>query len=516
MKPDEKARALASLVSLIKNNAEVFHSPDGDPFVRVFLGDHHENYPLKKDGLFQDWAQHIFWTAIGSALPKRIFNEFLEQLQAKAKFGAPEFQTPLRIAEHGGKIYLDLCNEKWQYVEISTQGWKLITEPPVRFRRSPGMLSLPVPEPGGNVNDIFRFLNIKNTADRMLVLAWLLAAYRPTGPFPILALHGSQGSAKTTSETILRRMVDPAKANLSGVPRDERDLLISVKHAHLLGFDNFSTISNSLSDALCRVATGSGLAARKLYTDDIQAIFSGCRPILLNGITDLATRGDLLDRIIVLHLPKIEESERRDERTLLREFESAQPQLLGAMLNVVSVALGRVNRIKFTKLPRMADFAKFAAAGADALGFNIQDLIGAYERNRLESNFIALENAPAAIETFRWAFQRTELWAGTCQHLLTELNLQVSEEVRKDPRWPKSARGLSAVLTRSEANLKAAGVTITKLQREAGTGQRKYRISTVTTSQPGVIAGVEGLIDRDGVTVSSQKLKGLATIEQAA
>jgi len=360
-----------------------------------------------------------------------------------------------------------------------------------------------MPEPGGNVQDIFRFINIKSPTDQMLVLAWLLAAYRPTGPFPILALHGSQGSAKTTTETILRRMIDPSRANLTGVPRDERDVLISTKHSHLLGFDNFSSVSDSLSDALCRIATGSGLTTRKLYTDDTQTIFNGCRPILLNGITDLATRGDLLDRMIVLHLPKIEESERRDERTMLREFELIQPKLLGAMLDAVSTALRRVNRIKFSKLPRMADFAIWAVAGGQALGLNGPDIMTAYERNRIEANFIALENAPAAVEIFRWASIRNAVWEGTCRQLLAELNTLASDGMQRDPHWPKSARGLSAVLARSEPNLAAAGVIVTKLPREAGTGQRKYRISTVTSSQITLVNDEELAPSRDSVTVQS-------------
>lgn len=500
----ERAVLLNLLIKVLEEKeAAFFHNADGDPFVRVRVADHWENYPLKVQGQFQHFCGFEFFTTVQCTLPNKIFKEALEQFQAQARFGGPEFQTPLRVAEHDGNIYLDLCSPKWLAVKITPRGWELTDDPPVRFRRSPGMLPLPLPESGGSIQDIFRFINVKSPADRILVLAWLLAAYRPTGPYPILALHGSQGSAKTTTETILRRMIDPARANLSGVPRDERDVLISVRHSHLLGYDNFSGISDSLSDALCRVATGSGLATRKLYTDDTQTIFNGCRPILLNGITDLATRGDLLDRMIVLHLPKIEESERRDERAMLREFEIVQPRILGAMLDAVSAALRKADKIKFTKLPRMADFAIWAAAGAKALGFDGLELVAAYERNRLESNFIALENAPAAVEMFRWASIRGAPWEGTCRQLLAELNMSASDGVQRDAHWPKSARGLSAVMARSEPNLTAAGIQITKLPREAGTGQRKYRISFVTPSQAAAIVDDELPADCDDVTVSS-------------
>jgi hypothetical protein len=501
----ERAVLLGLFSHMIEEKrAEFFHNADDEPFVRVPVENHWENYALKAGGAFQHWAGFHFYTTASCVLPAKIFKEALEQFQAQAKFGAPELQTPLRVAEHDGAIYLDLCDAKWRCVKVSVEGWRLVDDPPIRFRRSPGMLALPEPLAGGTVEEIFRFINVKAASDKMLVLAWLLAAYRPIGPFPILALHGSQGSAKTTTETILRKMVDPAKANLSGVPRDERDLLISTRHAHLLGFDNFSAVSDKLSDALCRIATGSGLTTRKLYTDDTQTIFNACRPILLNGITDLATRGDLLDRMIVLYLPKIEENQRRDDRSLTREFEQAQPRIFGAMLDAVSLALRKLNKVSFSKLPRMADFCLWAAAGSEALGFAPEDLIAAYEQNRVEANFVALENAPAAVAIYKWAVQRSGAWEGTCRQLLNELNLVAADGVQLDTHWPKSPRGLSAVLARCEANLNAAGVVVTKLPREAGTGQRKYRISFVTSSQVEVTVEKEVPPTCDDVTVQNQ------------
>jgi hypothetical protein len=508
LKAAEKAQAIAALTSLVEGKAEVFHSPDREPFIRVPVGDHKENYPLQKNGEFQNWAQYMFWTVTKSALAKEVFNPVLEQLQAQAKFDAPEDQTSVRVAEHKARIYLDLCNNRWEVVEITSKGWQVNSDPPVRFLRPTGMRPLPTPVPGGSVQQLFDFINIKAPSDRALVLAWLLATFRPIGPYPILALHGAQGSAKTTTETILRRMIDPAKVNLSGVPRDERDLLISVQKSYLLGFDNLSKVSDSLSDALSRVATESGLATRKLYTDDQQMIFNGCRPILLNGIPDIATRGDLLDRMIVLFPPKIPKSERRERNRILHEFEAAQPKILGAMLDAVSVALREHKKIKLPNLPRMADFATWAAAGSTALGFNASEFIAAYERNRTEANFIAIENSPATIETYKWASERTGSWEGNHQSLLAELNLHAPDSVKKDQNWPKSARGLSAILARSEPNLAAVGVIITKLPREAGTGQRKYRISFVTSSQSQTAIEAESSPARDGVTVLNQNSAG--------
>ncbi len=97
-------------------------------------------------------------------------------------------------------------------------------EPPVKFRRTRGMLPLPVPVSGGNLADLRPFVNIASDADWILLSAWLVATLRPTGPYPVLVLHGEQGSAKSTLARVLRLLVDPNRAALRTTPRDERDL----------------------------------------------------------------------------------------------------------------------------------------------------------------------------------------------------------------------------------------------------------------------------------------------------
>ena len=66
----------------------------------------------------------------------------------------------------------------------------------------------------------------------------------------------------------------------------------------MLAFDNFSGIKADLADSLCRLATGSEIGGRALYSNHETASFSARRPMILNGIPDLAARGDLADRAL--------------------------------------------------------------------------------------------------------------------------------------------------------------------------------------------------------------------------
>jgi hypothetical protein len=153
-----------------------------------------------------------------------------------------------------------------------------------------------------------------------LVVAWLLAALRPSGPYPLLAISGEQGSAKTVLSKLLRALVDPNVAAVRALRQEERELMIAANNGHVLAFDNLS----GFSDALCRLASGGSFAVRRLYTDDEEVLFKAARPALLNGIEDVIGRSDLADRAIFLTLGPIAEEQRLSETELWREFELAQ------------------------------------------------------------------------------------------------------------------------------------------------------------------------------------------------
>jgi hypothetical protein len=167
-------------------------------------------------------------------------------LRGRARFDGATYQVHTRIAEHEGAIYLDLCDESWRAVYIKPDGWEVVTHSPVKFRRAKGMLELPEPKRGGTVEKLRDFVNV-STDDWPLIVSWLVATFRPDKPFPVLALHGEQGSAKSTTARVLRSLIDPNKADLRSEPREERDLMIAAKNGWLIALDNLSRLSISLS-----------------------------------------------------------------------------------------------------------------------------------------------------------------------------------------------------------------------------------------------------------------------------
>ena len=83
-------------------------------------------------------------------------------IDAKAHFDAIERTVHVRVASLDGKIYLDRCDSAWSAIEIDPTGWRIVAEPPVRFRRSSGALELPAPERGGSIDDLKPFLNVRS------------------------------------------------------------------------------------------------------------------------------------------------------------------------------------------------------------------------------------------------------------------------------------------------------------------------------------------------------------------
>ena len=236
------------------------------------------------------------------------------------------------------------------------------------------MLPIPAPERGGSVETLGSFLNLPSRNDFVLIVAWLLAAFRFGGPYPLLAISGEQGSAKTVLSKSLKALVDPNSAPVRALAREERELMIAANNGYLLAFDNLSGLPPWISDALCRLASGGSFAVRQLYTDDEEVLFHAARPVLLNGIEDVVGRPDLADRTIFLTLPPIGNAKRRAEAEFWREFEAVRPRILGALLDAVAYGLRSLGlaglagqACRSRGLPRMADFAHWISACETAL-----------------------------------------------------------------------------------------------------------------------------------------------------
>jgi hypothetical protein len=251
-------------------HADLFHTVTGIAYADLAIGGHRETWPVRSSR-FRGWLRRHYYDATGDAPSAAALNSALNLLEARAQFDSPERTVHVRVAEHDGHIYLDLADTSWRAVDIGPDGWQVVGEPPVHFRRPAGLLPLPIPQRGGALAQLASFLNLRDQDELILVSTWLLAALRSGGPYPLLVITGEQGSAKTFLAKLLRALVDPNAAPVRTLPREERDLFIAANNGHVLAFDNLSALPSWLSDTLCRLASGGSFAVRQLYTDQTRS-----------------------------------------------------------------------------------------------------------------------------------------------------------------------------------------------------------------------------------------------------
>jgi hypothetical protein len=453
-------------VEAIGQGCDLFRDADGSAYATAALNGHRETWPVPSSRfrryVLSEYRRRHGRLAAGTAL-----TEGIEGIAAAAAEG-PVRDVFVRLGAVDGKIYLDLCRDDWRVVAIDADGWHILEASPLPFVRPAGLRPLPLPRRDQlGIAALRPLVDIPDEQEWKLYVLWLVACFRPKGPYPILILNGEQGSAKTGTIKLARRLIDPAKVEVAKPPKSESedDLMIAAKSQWLVAYDNLSSINEDLADALCRLATGAGLQTRKLFTDDEQSLIEACRSIALNGIPDVASRGDLADRAIVLTAEAIPEERRPEEAEVDRQFAEAAPGILGALLD--GVATGLKSRAAaaaaMKRKPRMADFAVFAAAAAPAFGWSAEQFLEAYEANRKTRVERVVEADSVAEAIHRLATERwSDGWEGTATELLKELEAAVSEGTRRQRRWPKGAGALSNRLTRAAPGLRRLGVLVSK------------------------------------------------------
>ena len=454
--------------------AQLFHATDGTPFADLVIDGHRETWPVRSKR-FRAWLRQQYYERTWDAPSPGALNAALNVLEAQAQFAGPERKISVRLAEHDGLIYLDLADEFWRCVEIGPRGWRIADDPPVRFRRPAGMLALPLPARGGSIEPLAPFLNLPDPNDFVLVVSWLLGALRAGGPYPLLGLSGEQGSAKTVLSKMLRALVDPSVAPVRALPREERELFIAASNGHVMAFDNLSGLPAWLSDTLCRLTSGGAFALRRLYTDQDEVLFTAARPVILNGIEDVITRPDLADRAILLTLPPINERQRRPEHALWREFELARPRILGALLDAAAHGLQMLPRVRLERLPRMADFALWAAACESAFR-PAGTLETAYANNRRAAIENIVDADPVAARVREIMAGRAQ-WSGSASDLLQAgTNAAGAAMDWNGSNWPKNPRAIAGRLRRAQTFLRTLGIEIA-FGREGRLGTRTIRIT---------------------------------------
>ena len=449
-------RAADILATLARDRAEFWHTADHVAYATLPSG----GTVRIGSAAFKRWLALLQHDERGVGVGRAGLDEAVATLDAYAQRG-PQREVHLRYARLGDRVEIDLGDETHDAVIITPAGWS-VGPPSARFVRTDNLAPIPRPERGGSIDLLRPFVNVVSS-DFPLVVGSVLDAMKGRGPYLVTVVTGPHGAAKSTLAELIRRLVDPVKrATLRALPGDERALAIDGTANHILAYDNVSHLSQWLSDALCRVATGGGVVARRLYTDDEQVIHDVCRPIVLNGIADVVTAPDLLSRSVLLRAEPIADKDRREKDEFLQAFSKVEPAILGMLYNAIAHGLAHLPSVRLPGLPRMADTAKWLAACVPAFDWSYEDWLKPYDGQRADAAEVAIEASTVAVALLEWWSQgKHSDWRGTASQLNAQLKFHALGE-----RWPNTPKLLADELRRLAPILVRHGLRV-DFRREA-------------------------------------------------
>ena len=463
------------------NKADFFHTHHHELCVYIQTNNCWETIFLNSKDI-KIWFAHKFYNQYKRSPGREAISEALRILEAKARFDGPEKNLSIRIAEHNNAIYIDLGNKERHVIKVTADNWEIIKgKSPVYFYRPHGYGKLPEPKENGSLDLLRQFVNIREEAHWRLLVSWMLNSLYPTGPYPLLALYGEHGSAKSTLAKIIQLLIDPNSAPLRAFPRDTRDLMIAATNSWIIAFDNLSYLKLDQSDALCRLATGGGYATRTLYENNQETIFEATRPLIINGIPEVTTKPDLADRSLALRLDRIAPENNKQEKELMLAFEKVRPLIFGALLDALVASLKNLPHTHLNESPRMADFATRVTAAEKYLGWSKGIFLSDYKTNQTEMNETIVESSPLAQKIIDLLTSPSQ-WHGTASKLLDELNTQTDDSTKRLNLWPKSANRLGAELRRLTTVLKRQGINIEFERKSGGSRTRTIKIEKELTA----------------------------------
>ncbi len=461
---EEKQQSQAvALVQFCEQRVDLFHDDNKEVFAR--LKDTGEVWKIGSRA-FRDWLTSGFYKTTGKSARDQSMREALGTMEGLGRYRGKLQQVFIRVGQTQTHYYLDLAESgNSRCIEISQTGWRIKESSPVAFVRFETMQALPEPVRGGDISLLWPLVNVPSDA-RWLVAAWLLECLRPDSPFPVLEFLGEQGSAKSSTQLILRRVLDPNSCDLRAAPKTPEDVFVAGGANWIVSYENISHLSAPMQDAYCVLATGGGFAKRKLYSDADEIVIRVKRPVVINGIAAAITAQDLIDRTLSIETPVIRD--RREVSSLTQEFERDHASILGGLLDIMVKALTHLPsmQIPADDRPRLIEFAKLGMATVKAMGGDQADFLKEFNKRRDESISRTIDASPVATAVLTYMGTNPAGITDTAERIMRAM-----EQIRSPgytDAWPRTPKGFADALRRAAPALRQLGTECHSLPKKGG------------------------------------------------
>lgn len=472
----EEENAVDTLLKDIEEEQHIFYYDRAEtPYVCV-TKDGITQYMEIYGNDYKKYVRYMYYDRYKKAVPKDALQRVLDTLADKAQMEGEEITPAYRCAYHEGKIFYYLADREQTVICIDGNGYRVVAESPVPFIKKQNVSEQVLPQE----SDIslrklgMQYWKFATAEDRIMHWVLLISRFIAEGSQPLIYYFGDRGSAKSTSMKLDKMIVDPSVIDIKALPKNIPDAVASVTNQYMVCFDNVSQISDELSNIFCIVATHGYYSKRKLYSNNEECAVKLNARVSFSGITNLSTKPDLIDRMVCLKLNRIDSRKRRTETEIMENFTRDLPFILDGIFITLSKAIPIFENLKLKHLPRMADFAKWGYAIAEALGYGGDRFMKIYEKNQNE----LLENMvseDAVITVLIEMLKKRHYFKGKVTELLSTLTT-MAEDMNLDIRvgWARDASALSRRLYESQSVLSMFGVSI---HRGKANGERYIELS---------------------------------------
>ena len=435
-KPDDDP--VSELIAIAKHEAVLWHNSLDDSYATFNRDGHLENHKVT-GGKFKRFLSVRYGATHETLIdgqpepsyPKRQqLDEAIYQIHHHALEG-PE-QTPrVRIWGRDTEVWIDLGSDDWSVVHATPDGWHVERRMSVPLIRGPAMKPLPIPERGGDIQELREFVNVPDESDFTLLCGGITTILNPFGNYHVILVSGPPGSAKTFIVRVIRDLTDPNEIDTRPPPREIRSLYHGASQTHVIGLENVQWVNEELSDALCRLSTKTGYSERKLYEQGTEWMAKLHCSVIINGIpSNIAEAPDLRDRIITFRCEYLGD-EVRSEEGLKRRLERIKPRLFGCICDGIVAALklrgehdadndAAAEALFGRWHTRFIDTVVWGEAACRGMGFPPGAYVEAYKDNKLVTLREIADTEPICIGIRRLVAKHGR-WQGYPAQLLAEL-----------------------------------------------------------------------------------------------
>lgn len=437
---------------IIDSGSRVFIDQFQAGWITVKVKDYSKNIPIKSSK-FTRVMLKMFYSAYHCPIAAETIDRVGMLLMEEA---SEQRYLYNRFAWLEDRLLIDMNNETWDAIEVSSDGWKIVRPEHPVFRRFHHQLPVVMPNRDGDVRKILKYLAITDKGAQSLILVWLCTCMFENIPRPGIILHGSHGGSKTSASIFLRKVVDPSTISTASLSRSHDEFIQLMDHHAVVCLDNLSSLPGWASDDLCRAVTGAGHTKRGLYSNDDDFTYHFRRVFILNGISIPSAAPDLLDRSILIQLTRIETQNRKTEKNLNKDFQSDLPDILGGILDVMVSVIARRDE-KLEEYPRLADWYGLAVIASETLGIKAEFQKACF-RSEKDQHIVILEShiESQILLTF---MENRHSWEGPTGKLYDELTELAGDSKGKN-LWPKNCSAWSKNLKKLYYNFGEMGFVI--------------------------------------------------------